>query len=70
MAMPWRSPPERLATVESTVIPAPRKPMASFRIWSAIAFWRRMSMKPQRLVICRPTKKLRQSGCFSASDLS
>ena len=34
--MPCRSPPERLATVESTVMPTPRKPMACFRIWSAI----------------------------------
>ena len=30
--MPWRSPPERLPTVESTVMPAPRKPMTSIRI--------------------------------------
>ena len=41
MAMPCRSPPERLATVESTVMPTPRKPIASFRICSAIAFCRR-----------------------------
>ena len=33
--------------------------MTSIRIRSAISFWRLMSMKPRRLVICRPTKKLR-----------
>ncbi len=31
---------------------------------------RLMSMKPNRFVICLPTKKLRHRGCFSASDLS
>ena len=36
---------------------------------AAIAFSFLMSMKPKRLVIWRPTKKLRQSGCFSASEL-
>ena len=30
--MPCRSPPERLATVESTVMPTPRKPMACLRM--------------------------------------
>ena len=31
MAMPWRSPPERLATVESTVMPTPRKPIVALQ---------------------------------------
>ena len=60
----------KLPTVESTVMPMPRKPMVSIRIRLAISFSRLMSMKPNRLVICLPTKKLRHSGCFSARDLS
>ena len=38
--MPWRSPPERFATVESTVMPSPRKPMTSSRICCATSFSR------------------------------
>ena len=48
MAIPCLSPPERLATVELTVMPTPRKPIACLRIWSAICFSRRMSMKSRR----------------------
>ena len=59
-----------VAKVESTVMPRPRKPMTSIRIRCATSFSRLMSMKPKRLVICRPTKKLRHNGCLSASDLS
>ena len=36
--MPWRSPPERLATVESTLMPTPRKPIRSLEDLSAISF--------------------------------
>src|ERR1700739_1901954 len=45
---PWRSPPDNSFTVESTPIPAPRKPIALSRICSAIAFSRLTSMKPNR----------------------
>ncbi len=43
--------------------------MVFSRICAATAFSAFTSMKPKRLVICRPTKKLRHSGCFSPSEL-
>ena len=59
IAMPWRSPPDRSPTVESASMPAPRKPICSSSSQFATSFWRRTLMKPSRLVIWRPTNRLR-----------